>query len=60
MVRLFPHIRIMTDFWSSSSHSLVGLVVGKYHACYLLGGGRKDCSNSAWAVPVAYLATLSL
>ena len=47
MVRLFPHVRIVTDFWPSSNRFLVGLAVGQYHACYLLGGGGKDCSIPA-------------
>ena len=51
MVRLFPRVRIVTDFRPSSSRFLVGLVVGNYHACYLLGGGGKVCSNPAWTVP---------
>ena len=51
----------------TSSGSQVGLVVGKSHACSLLGGvgyirtGFESCwGRISVAVPVAYMAMLSL
>ena len=50
---------LRVDLYTSKG-SLVGFVVSKSHACYLLEGAGQDWGQISVAVPVAYLALLSL